>query len=63
MRKIVFLFAAAAIATASLAVTGAGEFGAANAKAHAKKGKPGQCGKFYYYDKKKRLCLNVRLKK
>lgn len=53
---------ASLLAFGALAVSGTGDFNAASAKAHAKKGKPGKCGTFYYYSKKKRMCLNALLK-
>lgn len=51
------------MAFGGLVATSIGEPNAAYAKAHAKKGKPGQCGMNYYYDKKERMCVNATFKK
>jgi len=63
MRLFKALLVTAVVATGSLAVSSVGDIGAAQAKAHAKKGSPGRCGVNYYYSKKEGLCLNALLKK
>ena len=45
---------AAFVAAASLSLSAIGDLGRAEAKAHAKPGKPGMCGMNYYYSKKQR---------
>ena len=62
MRWTTLALLSALLALPALTASSIGEFGSAKAKAHAKKGKPGRCGAFYYYDKKQKLCLNARLK-
>lgn len=57
------IVAAALAAAVAVAVPSFGDSGAAHAKAHAKPGKPGQCGPLYYYSKKERQCLNATFKK
>lgn len=46
------------MAAATLTVTSVSEFGAAEAKSHVKKGKPGKCGTLMYYSKKDKGCVS-----
>ena len=62
MKSIRMLLAVLVAGTSAIATMSIGDFGSAQAKAHEKKGKPGSCGTLYYYDKKKRLCVNATFK-
>ncbi len=62
MKSIRMLLVAAVAATGGIAASSIGDLGAAEAKAHEKKGKPGSCGTNYYYSKKKGLCVNATFK-
>jgi hypothetical protein len=58
MRAIKILLAIAFVSGTSLTVSSIGSFGAAEAKAHVTKGKPGKCGMMKYYSKKDKGCLS-----
>ncbi len=62
MNTIRMLLVAAVAVAGGVVATSVGDFGAAEAKAHEKKGKPGSCGTNYYYSKKKKLCVNAAFK-
>ena len=62
MKTIKMLLVAAIAGASAVVVPSIGNFSAADAKAHEKKGKPGSCGTNYYYSKKKKLCVNAAFK-
>jgi hypothetical protein len=46
----------------ALAVPPLGFIATADAKGHAKPGKPGKCGVLFFYSTKEKKCLNAALK-
>ena len=59
MRVLKAALAVMFLAAGTLTVTSIGDMGAAEAKAHVKKGKPGKCGTLMYYSKKDRGCVSA----
>lgn len=57
MRAIHIAVAVAFTAAGFLTLSSVGEIGAAEAKAHVTKGKPGKCGVGKYYSKKDKGCV------
>ena len=57
MRAIHIAVAVAIMAAGFLTVSSVGEMGAAEAKAHVTKGRPGKCGMGKYYSKKDKGCV------
>ena len=57
MRALTLGLAIAFAAAGFLTMSSVGQMGAAEAKAHVTKGKPGQCGVGKYYSKKDKGCL------
>jgi hypothetical protein len=62
MKTFKVLIAVAMVATSAVGFSAVGDFGAAYAKGHTKKGKPGKCGTTFFYSKKERACVNAALK-
>ena len=59
MRVMRIALAVAFMAAGMLSLSAVGNFGAAEAKAHVTKGKPGKCGTFKYYSKKDKGCISA----
>ena len=57
MRFLTIAMAMTFLATTTLVATSIGSMGAAEAKAHVTKGKPGKCGVGKYYSKKDKGCV------
>ena len=57
MRFLTIAMALTFLATTTLIATSIGSIGAAEAKAHVTKGKPGKCGVGKYYSKKDHGCV------
>ncbi len=57
MRALTLGMAIAFAAAGFLMVSSVGEMGAAEAKAHVTKGKPGKCGSGKYFSKKDKGCI------
>jgi uncharacterized low-complexity protein len=57
MRKLTLALAIAFAATGVLTMSSIGQMGAAEAKAHVTKGKPGKCGMGKYYSKTDKGCV------
>ncbi len=58
MKTVKIFFIAAFVAATGLVAPSIGTSGAADAKAHVTKGKPGKCGVGKYYSKKEKGCLS-----
>jgi hypothetical protein len=57
MRGFKLALAVAFAVTGMLTLSSVGQMGAAEAKAHVTKGKPGKCGAGKYYSKKDKGCV------